>query len=160
MTEKPKGFVYKWVRDDGEYYIGKCACGRYRYKGSGVVFKNKYNKDPSRWTREIIAEGLTNEECEALEAELVTEDTIKDPKCLNLKPGGSGGFFGIHDSETQRRKGSCPKPSMRKPIRTPDGVFQTSRKCAEFYGMDKSGVLYRVKHKTKYLDWKFENDRD
>ena len=27
---------------------------------------------------------------------------------------------------------------------------------AKFYGMDKTGVLYRVKHKTNFLDWKFE----
>jgi hypothetical protein len=158
MAEKAVGFVYRWERDDGEYYIGKCACGRYRYKGSGVVFKNKYKAAPERWTRYIIAKDLSAHECEVLETKLVTEETIKDPLCLNLKPGGSGGFYGIHDSETQRLKGSQPKLSMRKPIITPDGLFQTSRLCAEYYNMNKTGVLYRVKHKKNYLDWKFENE--
>jgi hypothetical protein len=158
MKNLAVGFVYKWVRDDGEYYIGKCGCGRYRYKGSGKLFKIKYNKAPERWVRHILAENLTDEQCSDLEASLVTEEVLKDPKCINLTLGGNGGFYGIHSSEEQSRKGSFPKPSMRKPITTPDGEFQTSRKCAEYYGMNKTGVLYRVKHKTKYLDWRFTNE--
>jgi len=97
----------------------------------------------------------------------VTEETLKDPKCLNLKPGGSGGFyFESHEAMMahQKKAGAAatgkPKLSMRKPIITPDGEFQTSRECAAYYNMDKSGVLYRVKHKNKYLDWSFKNVRD
>jgi hypothetical protein len=71
--------------------------------------------------RHILAENLTDKQCSDLEASLVTEEVLKDPKCINLTLGGNGGFYGIHSSEEQSRKGSFPKPPMRKPITTPEG---------------------------------------
>lgn len=94
-----KAYVYIQEKDDGSYYIGKCESGKKSYVGSGVRFRNSYDKDPSRWTKRIIKDNLTPEEACSLEAELVTEETLKDPLCFNLITGGGSGTRGLVHSE-------------------------------------------------------------
>jgi hypothetical protein len=83
-------FVYKWTHiPTGLYYIGI-------HKGhvddgyivSGVAFNRKWkNTDIEDWHRDILYEG-TNSDCKKKEAELVSKETLRDPDCLNLIPGG------------------------------------------------------------------------
>ena len=93
--EKSRGFVYRWTyKPTGEYYIGihKGTIGD-GYIGSGRRFKAKYAlTDPNDWNREILLQGHYLEECALLEAELVNDDTLSDPLCLNLIVGGKIGY--------------------------------------------------------------------
>ena len=80
--------------ETGEYYIGKSNRPTWstlkRYQGSGLKFKHKYRKDPNKFVRFFIASLNTQEETEALEAEIIKSDILSDKKCLNLVAGGAG----------------------------------------------------------------------
>ena len=71
------------------------------YLGSGKRIKaevKKYGKE--NFVKEIL-EYLPSREalCER-EAEIVNEDVLKDPLCLNLKNGGEGGWEHVNKSRT------------------------------------------------------------
>ena len=92
--EKSRGFVYRWTHTPtGEYYIGihkGTPCDG--YMGSGKLFRQRFNETYGiDWNREILLEGDYYTDCSALEAELVTNETIEDPLCLNRNLGGSNG---------------------------------------------------------------------
>jgi hypothetical protein len=73
------------------------------YLGSGLKLRNsirKYGRE--NFKREIMEFLSSKEELADREAELVNDDLLNDPLCLNLKKGGIGGgkFF----SEEHRKK--------------------------------------------------------
>lgn len=78
----------------GEYYIGKANRPTYnklqKYAGSGLRFKNKFNKHKDEFVRYYIAVCKTAKETEELEASIVNESLLTDEKCLNLVCGGGG----------------------------------------------------------------------
>ena len=61
---------------------------------------------------------------------------------------------GKYSSENQRKAGSAPKPSMRKPFETPDGRFETLRQAANFFGLDKNTIRCRLLS-DNYGDWQY-----
>jgi hypothetical protein len=86
-------FAYKWTnKETNEYYVGVHK-GHVNdgYIGSGKKFRAKYNKYPELFEREILQEFNSYEDALVYEANVVTMDTLSDPKCLNLKRGGEGG---------------------------------------------------------------------
>jgi hypothetical protein len=88
--------VYKTVNlQKGEYYIGVHITDDIDdgYLGSGKRLNyaiNKHGKESFK--REIIAVFDNPIDMFRLEAELVNEETLKDPLCINLKVGGHGGW--------------------------------------------------------------------
>ncbi len=95
-------FVYIQINTStGEYYIGKVNRKKWgelrRYKGSGLLFRKKYQKHTEEFVQYFIASCETAEETEKLEAEIVNEGLLKDPLCLNLVKGGGG--TNKHNSE-------------------------------------------------------------
>ena len=88
-----ESFVYKWIQTDtNEYYIGvHRGSVDDGYVGSGKKFLNKYRKYKTKFIREILEIFSSYEDALDFEKQLVTTDLLKDPLCLNLKPGGSGG---------------------------------------------------------------------
>lgn len=88
------GFVYKWTYiPTGQYYIGiHKGNPSNKYIGSGKRFKNKWNKTRKEdWIREIIFEGYYYTGCVKKEEEIVNDELLKDPLCLNLTKGGKSG---------------------------------------------------------------------
>lgn len=88
------GFVYCWTHcPTGQYYIGiHKGLSDDGYIGSGKRFRNKWNStNEEDWKRTILFEGNYYTECILLEAELVNDETLKDPLCLNLVSGGRTG---------------------------------------------------------------------
>lgn len=85
--------VYRTSLND-KYYLGKSqeksiAAG---YKGSGTRLLSYFKKYPLKlWAVEIL--GVFEDEQAAFdfEATACTPETLKDPNCLNLVPGGRGG---------------------------------------------------------------------
>jgi hypothetical protein len=96
MENKRYHYLYKTTNlINGDYYYGMHSTYNLNdnYLGSGKRLKysiNKYGKD--NFKREIIQMYDTKKELIQGEIELITENIVKDSKCLNLKPGGDGGL--------------------------------------------------------------------
>lgn len=79
----------------GKFYIGmhSADCLEDNYLGSGLRLRrsiNKYGKENHK--KEIIEFVQTREELKKREEELVNENVLKDPMCMNLIIGGTGGL--------------------------------------------------------------------
>ena len=93
-TVNSQGFVYKWTYSPtGQFYIGiHNGTTDDGYIGSGLRFQRKWNKtEKSDWYRDILFEGDYYHDCVYHEAELVNDQTLKNPLCLNLQHGGRTG---------------------------------------------------------------------
>lgn len=93
----------------GKYYIGKRIyrgkdINKDPYKGSGKIIKNYYKRFPNAYKKEIIAFCNDSDELSKKEYELIGDKWEVDPMCLNLKPGGEGGNYGIKFSPEWRKK--------------------------------------------------------
>jgi len=89
-------FIYKTTNlINGKYYIGMHSTSNLKdgYLGSGTYLRRsirKYGKE--NFKCKILEFCRDREELVKREQELVHEELIKDPLCMNLKLGGSGGF--------------------------------------------------------------------
>lgn len=98
-----KSFIYKWTRDDGYYYIGVHKGDENDgYIGSGIKFRDMYNKNPSRWKRDILYRYDKYEDALEAEKEIVNEDLLNDTLCVNLRIGDKGGSLN-HSEETKEK---------------------------------------------------------
>lgn len=89
-----------------EYYIGKVNRKRWseikRYQGSGLRFKSKYSVHRDEFVRYYIATCRNAKETEKLEAQIVNDELLKDPFCLNIVCGGGG--TNNHNNKEEKRK--------------------------------------------------------
>lgn len=89
-------FTYKTTNlINGRYYLGMHSTNRIDdgYLGSGkrLYYElNKYGRDNFKF--EILEQFDSREQLVQAEINLITEQDVKNPNCLNLKSGGSGGF--------------------------------------------------------------------
>lgn len=89
-------FIYRTTNlINGRYYLGMHSTNRIDdgYLGSGkrLYYElNKYGRDNFKF--EILEQFNSREELVQAEINLITEHDLKNPNCLNLKQGGSGGF--------------------------------------------------------------------
>ena len=89
-------FTYKTTNlINGRYYLGMHSTNRLDdgYLGSGkrLYYElNKYGRNNFKF--EILEQFNSREELIQAEINLITEQDLKNPNCLNLKQGGSGGF--------------------------------------------------------------------
>jgi hypothetical protein len=93
-----KYIVYKTTCTiNGKFYIGQHQTHDENdsYLGSGLLLQSairKYGKE--NFVKEILHVYDCKEDMNAKEAELVTEEMLKNPLCYNLAPGGQGGNLG------------------------------------------------------------------
>lgn len=99
MAKDPKKrfcFVYKTTNlINQKYYIG-CHC-TYKlddgYLGSGLRIRRSVAKyGEANFKLEILEFFESREKALAREKELVTEELLNDPMCMNIQPGGRGGW--------------------------------------------------------------------
>ena len=94
--------------ESGEYYIGKANRPTWkqleRYQGSGLKFKNKFNKYRNNFVRFYLASCKNSEETELLESSILTQEILSDEKCLNLVAGGGGLNKHTTSAETSEKK--------------------------------------------------------
>jgi len=89
-------FIYKTTSLlDGKYYVGMHSTSNLKdgYLGSGTRLRRamrKYGKE--NFQIEILEFFDSREKVVQREKELVNEVLLQDPMCMNLKPGGTGGF--------------------------------------------------------------------
>ena len=94
--QKKYHFTYRTTNlVNGRYYLGMHSTNRIDdgYLGSGkrLYYElNKYGRDNFKF--EILKQFNSREELVQAEISLITEQDLKNPNCLNCKPGGSGGL--------------------------------------------------------------------
>ena len=106
MARKEKQFHYLYKitnTKSGKYYIGMHSTNNMEdgYMGGGKRITNsvrKHGKDAH--DKEVLEYFDDRESLRQREIEIVNEDLLKDPMCMNLQPGGGGGF----GSDEHRRK--------------------------------------------------------
>lgn len=106
--------IYIWINyDSGEYYIGKVNASTEKrlisYTGSGVKFKPKYAKHKDRFARYFIFQCKSSEESERVESEIVNEELLKDPFCLNIVKGGGGVSAAPYTSDRRKKQSDYMK---------------------------------------------------
>ena len=102
-------YIYKITRTDGsgKYYIGLHSTDDLDdgYFGSGTYLWHSINKHgKEKHSMEIIEFHESRTAVKLRERELVNEELLKDPLCMNKKLGGEGGWD--HITFEQRQKAS------------------------------------------------------
>lgn len=94
--QKKYHYIYKTTNIlNGKYYIGMHSTDDLDdgYIGSGKRLRYSVNKHGiENHIHEVLEFLPSRESLGAREAELVNEETLSDPLCINLKYGGDGGF--------------------------------------------------------------------
>ena len=122
-------FTYKTVNlVNNRYYLGMHSTNRLDdgYLGSGkrLYYElNKYGRENFKF--EILKQFDSREELVQAEIKLITEEDIKNPNCLNLKQGGSGGFY---STEQQRRRAIAGGKAFTKKLEEDSNFAEEWRK--------------------------------
>lgn len=158
--------------DNGEYYIGKANrptwSGLKRYQGSGLKFKNKFDKYPDKFVRFYIATCKTAEETESLESSIVDADLLSDEKCLNLVAGGGGVTKHPSIAQTSEKKREHMKkhPEQYQPmLKASKAAFQSGdtpalRSRSQRIKEVMSDKKYRDMTSQRIKKWKEENPEE
>ena len=133
-------YIYKTTCNvTGKYYIGMHSTSNLEdgYMGSGKRLRYSIRKHGvENHTREIIEFLDDRDSLAKREAEIVNEELINDPLCMNLKCGGNGGFI---SNEQQRNRSILGGRSFSNKMKT-DIVFRTSiiENLKKFTGLKSS----------------------
>ena len=96
MEKQNKFFIYKTTcLVNNKFYIGMHITTNINdnYLGSGKLLKRSIKKYGKKKFKREILDIVPNEIIlKKREKEIITEDLLKNPLCLNLKTGGDGGF--------------------------------------------------------------------
>jgi len=95
-------YIYKTTCNvTGRWYVGMHSTCNLNdgYMGSGLRLRRSIRKyGVENHTKEILEFLPTREELVLREIEIVTKELILDDNCMNLKEGGTGGFFNLESS--------------------------------------------------------------
>jgi hypothetical protein len=103
-------YIYKITRTDGKYYIGLHSTDDLEdgYFGSGqLLWKSIKKHGKEKHSKEILEFHESRTAVKLRERELVDEECLKDPLCMNLRLGGEGGGILAEKNKTNgfHRKG-------------------------------------------------------
>lgn len=95
-AEKKYHYIYKTTNlKNGKFYVGMHSTHNLNdgYLGSGLRLRRSIRRNgPENFKLEYLEFFETREDLINREKELVNEDLLKDPMCLNIRPGGTGGW--------------------------------------------------------------------
>jgi len=119
-------YIYKITRNDGsgKYYIGMHSTDDLEdgYFGSGqLLWKSIAKHGKEIHSKEILEFLPTRQELKTRERELVNEEIVNDPLCMNLKLGGEGGG-GFISEEHQRKCAEAAKIKLLTVGRNPKWI--------------------------------------
>ena len=98
-------YIYKITRFDGKFYIGMHSTNVLEdvYFGSGKLITRSIKKHGiEKHSKEIVEFLDTREALKLREKEIVIQEIIDDPLCMNLQLGGGGGG-GFINEEHQKK---------------------------------------------------------
>jgi|TARA_B110000971_G_C19921434_1_gene459382 hypothetical protein len=157
--------IYKTTNTiNNKYYIGVHNGNDKWYKGSGTALKRAIKlHGGENFVTETLEECTTEQEAFVREAELVTEELVKDRNCYNIKLGGKGGA-GTKKSEAHKeairqailekgRKGYTNPNAGSKPKMDKQQVVD----AVEEHGLQKAALLFDVEyHKFKHRYYRYK----
>lgn len=94
MSERKFHYIYKITREDGKFYIGRHSTDNLEdgYFGSGQqLWKSIKKHGRGKHSKEILEFLPDLQALKLREAELVNQDVLNNPMCMNLVKGGDGG---------------------------------------------------------------------
>jgi hypothetical protein len=95
-AEKKYHYIYKTTNlKNGKFYLGMHSTHNLNdgYLGSGLRLRRSIRRNgPENFKLEYLEFFDTREDLINREKELVNEDILKDPMCLNIRLGGTGGW--------------------------------------------------------------------
>lgn len=127
-VDKKYHYLYKTTNLINEkYYYGMHSTQNLNdeYLGSGLILRRairKYGKD--NFKREIIKIFDSREELVQGEIDLITDELLNEDLCMNLKPGGSGGFT------NEQQKINAEKSNAKQKILRETNI-EWVKKCSE-----------------------------
>ena len=151
--ERKFHYIYKITRVDGsgKFYIGMHSTDDLDdgYFGSGqLLWKSIKKHGKEKHEKEILAFLPSRKELKDRERELVNEEILDDPLCMNLQLGGEGG--GKFWSAPQQRNASVAgnKSPTRDHVTIAKKILQTKheRNSGNFFGGKHNAFL--GKHHT------------
>jgi hypothetical protein len=121
-------FIYKTTcKVNGKFYYGMHSTDDLNdgYIGSGTQLSRSIKKHGrENFSMEILEFLPDREALKKREAELITEELLHDPMCMNLTLGGGGGWFTYNNTmdfrELQKRRGSKGAHKTNKTYWTPE----------------------------------------
>ena len=161
--------VYIWINfSTGEYYIGKVNRDKWsqikRYTGSGVKFKPIYNKHKDHFIRYYLFACNSEKETEEREAELVNEELLKDPFCLNLVAGGGG----VSTSPLPEERREKQRQYMKEHPKRYEAMLKVAHNLSE-YDLQRRGASikktmsdekYKKMTKERIAKWRKEHPEE
>lgn len=135
----------------GKFYIGMHTTSNPNdgYFGSGKVLKrsiNKYGRE--KHTKEILFTANSRSELVQREKEIINEDLLADPLCMNIRLGGEGG--GGWTREQQRENNKKSQLALQQLWKNEEWSSRRKKHAREFFAeLRKQGRIPMPKpHKT------------
>ena len=141
--ERKYHYIYKITcLKNNRYYIGMHSTDNLEdgYLGGGKRIKNsvkKHGKDAHK--KEILEFFENREDLKKRESELVNEELLNDPMCVNLQPGGGGGIIDeIHHSKLKEGASKWIIEKWKDPEYR---MMQTNLKSERYKKLHKEGKM-------------------
>jgi hypothetical protein len=143
--ERTYHYLYKITRNDGRFYIGMHSTDNLEdgYFGSGKLITRsikKYGKEIHE--KEILEFHITRNALKEREKEYLTEDLRNNILCMNIAPGGGGGF--INDKHQLKCASAGGKKSWFKSLhlmQTPECFKKRAKSLKENGNLFTLGML-------------------
>ena len=118
-------YIYKITNKlNGKFYIGMHSTDNLDdgYFGSGKYLSNSIGKHgKENHEMEILEHYFSREDLANREKELVNQQTIQDPACMNIKVGGDGGWDHIrHDIDFLQSQARLMTDTWLEKMKDPD----------------------------------------
>ncbi len=129
-------YIYKITRDDGPYYIGMHSTDDLDdgYFGSGKKITRSIKKHGLEKHKKEILEFLPSREAlRDREKQLVTEETVSDPLCMNIALSGGHGWQ--HANKVYKQSEYVTSGRLRENAlknlcsRTSESIYKSSKKA-------------------------------
>jgi group I intron endonuclease len=125
-SKKKYHFIYKTTNlITGKFYIGMHSTNNLEdgYLGSGKRLRHSIKKyGYNNFIIEHLEFFNTRDELVNREKELINEDLLNEPMCINLRPGGTGGW-----TSEQQRENAKKSNEKQKWLRENDKEWNTNR---------------------------------
>lgn len=160
MSKKQKKyhFIYKTTDTrNGNFYIGMHSTENLKdgYVGSGTRLKHLIYKHGKEIFNMEILEFLPNRELlKKREIEIVNSDLLLEEKCMNLKPGGYGGF---NNKEHMMKVSRAGNKEFLEKMKDNEYRKEFSKKLSE---SNKKQFLDGRRERKRFYDWSGKTHTD
>lgn len=174
MKQHTHHYVYRIVRSDGKYYIGVHSTDYLDddYLGSGKVMKRSLKKHgATNHSKQIIMFHETRALAMLHEGELVNEQTLQDPNCMNIIRGGGGTYDtskisaalkgrpqpkSVCEAISKRRKGV---PTWGRPIVIEGVEYKSAAEAARILGISARTITTRCR-RMSVSGWRYADQEE